>query len=136
LKQRETDIAKKEAEVELRNRHPDFEDLRSNETFHEWAKAQPEQIQNWIYNNPNNAELASKAIDLYKLENGIKAQSTKPQSKQQGSAADMVSTKTKAIDTKQPKVWTEREIAKMSIAEYDKYEQDINQAISEGRVIK
>ena len=53
-----------------------------------------------------------------------------------GSAADMVSTKTKTIDTKQPRIWTEREIAKMSIAEFDKYEDDINQAISEGRVTK
>lgn len=137
LKQREADIAKKEAEVELRQRHPDFEDIRGDERFHEWAKEQPEQIQGWIYNNPNNASLAIKAIDLYKLENGINStQSTKRKPKAQGSAADMVSTKTKSIDAKQPKIWTEREIAQMSVAEFDKYEQEINQAISEGRVTK
>jgi len=137
LKQREADIAKKEAEVELRQKHPDFEDLRGDEKFHEWAKEQPEQIQGWIYNNPNNASLAVKAIDLYKLENGINStQSTKRKPKAQGSAADMVSTKTKSIDAKQPKIWTEREIAQMSVAEFDKYEQEINQAISEGRVTK
>jgi hypothetical protein len=136
LKQREADIAKKEAEVELRQRHPDFEDIRGDEKFHEWAKAQPDQIQDWIYNNPNNAGLASKAIDLYKLENNITAQPTKRKSVSQGSAADMVSTKTKSIDTKQPKIWTEREIAKMSVADFDKYQDEINQAISEGRVVK
>ena len=48
----------------------------------------------------------------------------------------MVSTKTKTIDTKQPKIWTEREIARMSVDQYDKYEKDINLAISEGRVVK
>ena len=136
LKQRESDIAKKEAEDELRQRHPDFEDIRGDERFHEWAKQQPEQIQSWVYNNPNNAGLASKAIDLFKLELGISTRSTKTKSASKGSAADMVSTKTKTIDTKQPKIWTEREIAKMSIAEFDKYEDDINQAISEGRVTK
>jgi hypothetical protein len=136
LKQRETDIAKKEAEVELRQRHPDFENIRGDEKFHEWAKLQPEEIQNWVYNNPNNASLASKAIDLFKLENGSTARSTKTQSASKGSAADMVSTKTKSIDTKQPKIWTEREIARMSVTEFDKYQDDINQAISEGRVTK
>lgn len=136
LKKREADIAKKEAEVELRERHPDFEDIRGDERFHEWAKAQPDQIQSWIYNNPNNASLAIKAIDLYKLENGINAQPAKKKSVSKGSAADMVSTKTKTIDTKQPKIWTEREIARMSVAEFDKYQEEINQALSEGRVVK
>ena len=48
----------------------------------------------------------------------------------------MVSTKTTSIDPKQDRVWTEREIAAMSINEFDKYEEEINQAISEGRVVK
>lgn len=136
LKQREADISRKEAETELKARHPDFEDIRGDDRFHEWAKAQPNEIQGWIYRNPNNATLASRAIDLYKMEYGIAIQPTKTLSKKKANAADMVSTKTKTIDTKQPKIWTEREIARMSIAEFDKYEDDINQAISEGRVIK
>jgi hypothetical protein len=137
LKQREADIARKEAEAQLKARHPDFEDIRADDNFHEWAKAQPEEIQSWIYQNSNNANLASRAIDLYKMENGIAIQSTKTPSKQKANtAADMVSTKTKTIDARQPKIWTEREIARMSVAEFDKYEDDINQAISEGRVIK
>jgi hypothetical protein len=72
---------------------------------------------------------------LYKIENGI-AQSSKKPSKPLGSAADMVSTKTKTIDTKQPKIWSEREISRMSVDQYDKYEKEINLAISEGRVVK
>ncbi len=34
-------------------------------------REQPEQIQDWVYNNPDNVALASKAIDLYKLETGV-----------------------------------------------------------------
>jgi hypothetical protein len=48
----------------------------------------------------------------------------------------MVSTKTTTVDPKQDKIWTEREIAAMSIDQFDRYEDDINQAVSEGRVAK
>ena len=48
----------------------------------------------------------------------------------------MVSTKTTTVEPKQEKIWTEREIAAMSIDQFDKYEDEINQAVSEGRVVK
>ena len=51
-------------------------------------------------------------------------------------AADMVSTKTTTVDPRQDKIWTEREIAAMSMEEFDRFEDEINQAISEGRVVK
>ena len=135
IKQRESEIIRREAEADLLAKHPDFPELRSSEEFHTWAKEQPEQIQQWVYNNPDNAQLASKAIDLFKLEKGYKTQ-TKSRSKPRGSAADMVSTKTTAVDAKQPKIWTEREIAAMSLDTFDKHEEEIRQAISEGRVVK
>ena len=62
------------------------------------------------------------AIDLYKLENGINQTTKQPkQQRSQGSAADMVSTKTTSVDAKQPKIWTEREIAAMSLDQFDKH---------------
>ena len=48
----------------------------------------------------------------------------------------MVSTKTTTVDPRQDKIWTEREIAAMSMEEFDRFEDEINQAISEGRVVK
>ena len=138
MRQREAEVLRREAEATLQQRHPDFEDIRGDEQFHSWAKAQPEQIQDWIYNNPDNVTLASKAIDLYKLETGM-SQTQQPrqqQPQQRGSAADMVSTKTTSIDAKQPKVWTEREIAAMSLDQFDKHEDEIKQAMMEGRVVK
>lgn len=137
IEQREASIRKREAEETLRTKHPDFETIKTDEKFHSWAENQPEQIQDWIYNNPDNATLAVKAIDLYKLENGISTE-TKAKTKQsqpKSSAADFVSTKTTTVDAKQPKVWTQREIAALSMAQYDKYEEEIDQAIMEGRVV-
>ncbi len=137
LQQREQEVIRREAEAALVAKHPDFEDIRGSEDFHSWAEEQPEQIQEWIYNNPDNAALASKAIDLFKLEAGLQTQTkSQPRQKEQGSAADMVSTKTTTVDTQQPRIWTEREIAAMSLDQFDKYEEEINLAVSEGRVVK
>lgn len=135
MRQRESEVMRREAETTLKQRHPDFEDIRGDKEFHVWAKEQPEQIQDWVYNNPDNVALASKAIDLYKLERGITQTKSQPRQKQQGSAADMVSTKTTNIDAGQPKIWTEREIAAMSLDQFDRYEDDIKQAMMEGRVV-
>ena len=137
MRQREAEILRRDAETTLKERHPDFEDLRGSEEFHEWAKEQPEQIQSWIYENPDNVTLASKAIDLYKLENGITQTKSQPKPRrEQGSAADMVSTKTTSVDAKQPKIWTEREIAAMSLDQFDRYEDEIKLAMEEGRVVR
>tara|TARA_B100000530_G_scaffold326944_1_gene266178 strand:- start:1614 stop:2468 length:855 start_codon:yes stop_codon:yes gene_type:complete len=137
LEEREANIQRREAEDALKSKHPDFEDIRGDENFHNWAQEQPEQIQSWIYNNPDNVTLAIKAIDLYKMENGIttKTKAKAKQSQPKSSAADFVSTKTTAVDVKEPKIWTEREIAALSISQFDKYESEIDEAIMEGRVI-
>ena len=139
IEEREAMISRREAETKLRDRHPDFEDIRGDEGFHEWAKEQPVEIQGWIYNNPDNVSLASRAIDIYKMEMGMNVGSPRNQSSQKTSrkeAASLVSTKTTSVDTKQPKVWTTREIAALSMDDYDRLEKEIDQAAQEGRVIK
>ena len=137
MEEREAATQRKEAEASLKSRHPDFEDIRGDDKFHSWASDQPEVIQDWIYNNPNNVNLAIKAIDLYKMENGIQIgtkQKTKKSQAPKSSAADMVSTRTTQIDAKEPKIWSQREIAKLSMAQFDKYESEIDQAVLEGRI--
>lgn len=138
IEQREAEIAAREAESALQERHPDFDQIRGDDSFHEWAQEQPDQIQDWIYNNPNNVTLAVKALDLYKLETGKGQGSRKRRSgnrqPQGGSAADMVSTKTTNVDAKEAKIWTESEIAKMSLDQFDRHEDEIKIAMEEGRV--
>ena len=118
--------------------HPDFEDIKNSDEFHAWAKAQPKSIQDWIYKNANDGDLASRALDLYKRDMDMDStKAKKPSSKQsKKSAADMVSTKTTAVEPKQERIWTEREIAAMSIHEFDKFEDEISQAVVDGRVVK
>ena len=66
----------------------------------------------------------------------IPKKETKSSSKTKQSAADMVSTKTTTVEPKQQKVWSEREIAAMSMDEFDKYEEEISNAMQEGRITK
>lgn len=137
---RETEILKREAEKDLREKHPDFDEIRNSDEFQEWAELQPESIKDWIFNNPNDATLASRALDLFKKDIGLDVQQvTQPKSNSKQtkqSAADMISTKTTSVDTNQQRVWSEREIAAMSVAEFDKYESEISDAMQEGRIIK
>jgi len=132
---RETEILKQEAERNLREKHPDFDEIRNSDEFQEWANLQPESIKDWIFNNPSDATLASRALDLFKKDIGLEQpKSNSKQTKQ--SAADMISTKTTSVEPNQQRVWSEREIAAMSVAEFDKYESEISNAMQEGRIIK
>ena len=137
LQEREQQLVRQDAEKRLVERHPDFEDIRNSDDFHTWAKEQPESIQTWIYSNADDADLASRALDLFKKDFGIEPTKTKSNSKPtRQSAADMVSTKTTTVEPKQEKVWSEREIAALSMAEFDKYEKEISDAMQEGRITK
>ena len=137
LQERENNLVRQSAEKRLMERHPDFEDIRNSDDFHGWAKEQPKSIQDWIYSNASDADLASRALDLFKKDFNIQPTETKSSSKKtRKSAADMVSTKTKSIDPNQQKVWSEKEIAAMSIAEFDKYESEISEAMQYGRIVK
>ena len=137
LQERENQLVRQDAEKRLMERHPDFEDIRNSDDFHGWAKEQPKSIQDWIYSNADDADLASRALDLFKKDFGIEPTKTKSSSKPtRKSAADMVSTKTKSIEPTQQKVWSEKEIAAMSVAEFDKYEKEISDAMQEGRIVK
>jgi len=137
LQEREAEISQQEAEKRLKERHPDFDDVRNSDDFHGWAKEQPKSIQDWIYKNADDADLASRAIDLFKKDIGLNTpEKKKSSSKQTKSAADMVSTKTTSVEPTQEKIWSEKEIAAMSMAEFDKYESEISEAMQQGRIIK
>ena len=140
LQTRENELVRKDAEKNLREKHPDFDNIRNSDDFQEWAELQPEAIKDWIFNNPDDATLASRALDLFKKDIGLdvsQVRQTKSNSRQtQQSAADMISTKTTSVEPNQQRVWSEREISALSMAEFDKYESEISDAMQEGRIIK
>jgi hypothetical protein len=140
MREREAVALRREAEAELFEKHPDFADIRDSDDFHDWAASQPEDIQAWVYNNPDNVRLASRAIDLFKQDTGAASTTQKKQTRNKSRssssrAADMVSTKTTTIDaTAEPKIWTQEEIAALPMDEFDRLESEIDKALEEGRV--
>jgi len=140
LQNREDEFVRKDAEKSLQEKHPDFDEIRNSDDFHEWAELQPEAIKDWIFNNSSDVTLASRALDLFKKDiglevpQGVQTRSNSKQTKQ--SAANMISTKTTSVDPKQQRVWSEKEITALSMADFDKYESEISDAMQEGRIIK
>ena len=129
-------IAKEKAEVELLKMHPDFSEIRSKDSFHEWAANQDPTIQGWLYENTSNAKLAARAIDLYKMDTGQSKLTKKEEKDVKKEAAKAISKTKKANDSDIPKkkIWTTSEIARLKPHQFEKFEKEIDLARLEGRI--
>ena len=107
-----TQAKKEKAEAELMSLHPDFEEIRSSDEFHNWAEKQPKVVQDALYENSEDAKSVAVAIDLYKSHKGIKAKSTNSSDK---AAASSVKTKgrTTVNEDESKNFWRESSVAKM-----------------------
>ncbi len=136
LQAQQEQISKEKAEVELLKMHPDFSEIRQKDEFHQWASKQDPVIQSWLYENTSNAQLAGRAIDLYKMDSGQSKLTKKQETAVKKEAAKAITKTTKATETEIPtkKIWSNSEIARMNPRTFAKYEAEIDEAIREGRV--
>ena len=136
LKLQQEQIAKEKAEVELLKIHPDFNDIRQKEEFHNWAANQDPTIQGWLYENTSNAKLAARAIDLFKMDNGESKLTKKEEKDVKKEAARAISKTRKSTESDIPKkkVWTTSEISKLKPHQFEKFEKEIDLARLEGRI--
>ena len=129
------EATKDKAEVELMRIHPDFNDIRDSDEFHDWAEEQPKWVQDALYENDNDARSAARAIDLYKSDKGI---GKEVKTKSDKSAALEISTKntrTKVDATEAGKKIRESAVQKMSAQQYEKQADTIMEAIRSGNFI-
>jgi hypothetical protein len=135
LQLQQEQIAKEKAEVELLKFHPDFNEIRANDDFHEWAEQQDPTIQGWLYENTSNSKLAARAIDLYKADRGI-SKAKKQDNDLKKEAAKAISKTKKSTDTDIPKkkIWTTSEIGNLKPHQFEKFEKEIDLARLEGRI--
>ena len=131
-------LAKKEkAEAELFSIHPDFEDIRSTDDFHQWAEEQPKWVQEALYENETDARSAARAIDLYKVDKDISVSKPSKASKNK-SAAEQVDTRNKrsAPDNNRNNLqWKESTVDKMSADEYEQNSAKIMESIRAGKFV-
>ncbi len=127
--------SKEKAEAELMRLHPDFDEIRDSDDFHNWADEQPKWVQDALYENDSDARSAARAIDLYKVDRGIKGEK---KSKKDKGAAEAVSTKrernTPQADESSTYL-TESQVQAMSPKEYEKHSDAIMEAIRTGKFI-
>ena len=136
LQLQQEQIAKEKAEVELLKLHPDFTEIRSQDSFHEWAAKQDPTIQGWLYENTSNAQLAARAIDLYKMDSGQSKLTKKEEKDVKKEAAKAISKTKKSTESEIPKkkIWTTSEISRLKPQEFERFEKDIDLARLEGRI--
>jgi len=136
LQEQTQNVAKEKAEVELMKLHPDFENIRKTEDFHEWAKEQDPHIQGWLYENADNSNLAARAIDLYKMDRKFPSKNKESIKNAKAEAAKAVTSTKRGQepDMTQKKIWSVEEITKLKPQEYLRHEKDIDLARVEGRI--
>lgn len=128
LAQLERKLTREKAEQELLKLHPDFDQIRQDRAFHEWAQLQPKWVQEALYENDTDARAAARAIDLYKID--IKKK--KPADTR--GAAQSVSRSTGSTPAGSGKMkFRESEVAKMSTRDYEANEAAIMEAIRTGQ---
>ena len=126
---------KEKAEATLMQMHPDFDEIRDSDDFHEWAEEQPKWVQDALYENDNDARSAARAIDLYKADRNI-GKDTK--GKNDKGAAEAVAPKNKRSKPQSDEASTyirESQIEQMSAQEYEKHADEIMDAIRSGKFI-
>ena len=135
LSERERMTTRERAEMELLQIHPDFTEIRDNPQFHEWAEEQPDYIQKALYENEDDPRAASRAIDLYKADMGLKTTKKKPSKKDAARAVNLRSSSSPDNGASSSDSILESEVAKMTSQEYSANEDTISKAIRSGNFI-
>jgi hypothetical protein len=129
------EATKDKAEAALMQIHPDFDEIRDSDEFHEWAEEQPKWIQDALYENDNDARSAARAIDLYKSDKGIGKETSTKSNKSAAFEVSTKNTRTKVDATESGKKIRESTVQKMSAQQYEKQADTIMEAIRSGNFI-
>lgn len=123
------------AEAQLMQTHPDFDSIRSDDEFHEWAEEQPKWIQDALYENDSDALAASRAIDLYKADKGIKKTTKKKNKDDAAFAVTEKSERNRLQSDETADYLKESQVQSMSTDDYETHKDDIMEAIRANKFI-
>jgi len=125
------------AEVQLMQLHPDFEEIRTSDDFHEWAEEQPSWVQNSLYENDTDAYSAARAIDLYKADRNLTGKTTAKSTDNKEAAKSVNTRASRSRPQAENKAGMIREsdVDKMSSQEYENNEKEIMEALQTGKFI-
>ena len=134
LDEMQSNVTREKAEASLLKFHPDFNEIKDEDSFHEWADEQPKWVQDALYENDNDARSAARAIDLYKADMGI----TSKKKTNNNDAAKSVNTKSgrNTPQSDESKSYLrESQVNRMTEHQYEKEADSIMEAIRSGKFI-
>ena len=138
LKKANTALSQREAQLELSKFHPDFNQIKESDDFHNWADTQPMEIKKWVYENTSDGKLAARAVDLYKKDRGLGLDKKATEDKRVTQGADLLVKTNEQIQppTNNKVIFKSSDFEKMSDAEFERNEKSILIAQREGRITR
>ena len=131
LRESQVDTAKEKALSKIKAKHPDFDELTEDDSFHDWLESKPKYVQDAFYENSTDADSAISFLDWYKNEN------PKKKKRDEEEAASEVRARAKQdVDENSMKgSLRESEVAKWSPKEFAKREHEVDEAVASGKFI-
>lgn len=122
------ELAKNKQEVAIKKLHPDFDEITASDEFHDWAESQTRSVQNLIYDG--DVDDVIWAINLYKKE------LVKAENPNKAAAKNVISKSSNApVDDNSKKKFSESQVQKMPLHEYEKHEDAIKEAMKNGTFV-
>lgn len=129
------------AENKIRKSHTDFDDLKVDEKFHEWVASKPKWVQDALYINDDDADAVIGVLDFYKSEKAAKEPKVvarKPTEDARQAAAMVTRARPSTDISEHPEsrnLIKESDVKKLNGRQYERFEPEIDKAISEGRFV-
>lgn len=123
----QTELERTKQEAKIKKVHPDFEEITAEDGFHTWAESQPAGIQDLIYDGT--ADDVIWALTQYKKE------LIKTNPKKDAALAVTGRSKPVAPEGVGKGRFTESQVQKMSLREYEKNETAIQEAMANGTFV-
>lgn len=112
----------------IRSAHPDFEDLASSEDFSGWLDRQTP-----VWRQVAKAGTAEEVIELISRYKEVLSPSPSDKARRVAEPSVPRAAKTKQSESSK-KIWSREEINRLSLADYAKFEEEIDRAMLEGRI--
>lgn len=133
LEEKQNALSAREGVVELKKYHPDFETIKDDPRFIEWFGMQTSAVKALIQSS--NVKDIALGLDKFKEYAGIKTQSQKAEAKKDATRDVKTPTGRVQIGEGQKRTYTNAEIYKMPMSEFEKLQDDIKAAQYDGRIV-
>ena len=126
------EVQRQKAEAVILKSHPDFDEIKQSDDFHSWAEGQPKWIQDAVYENADDPRSVIRVLDLFKIDMGM-TKTAKKQADRDAASAIKKSTKPSVEEDDSGSYFTESQVAKMSMKDYEKNQDKILEAQRTGK---